>query len=286
MNEDRKKELHDEFVQINLGIAQIIENWAVLAGDSQYLQYVRDFMSSSYDQKKSWILEQGFIRRIDLGLDFVRHNLLAGQELDTIIAQGLSCFDALYAFMKECFEKENLLMWDPSMAFAQFVDENCSNYMSATIAAFYCLSGGSKFVVREERPEVLRWIVSKPDNICVVNPQQFENIVSLVLKASGFRTELTKPTRDQGVDILCWTPGTFGYRTLTVVQVKRYTGKRKVSIDEILKLAGARNLFNADAAVCVSSTDFTSPARSTAKSLRINLVNFEKLKNEINRLFK
>lgn len=286
MNEDRKKELHNELIQIHLGIAQIIENWAALVGDPHYLRYVREFMSSSSDQKKSWILEQGFIHRIDLGLDFIRYNLLAGQELDTIIAQGLSYFDALYEFTKECFEKENLLMWDPSIAFAQFVDENRSKYMSATIAAFYCLSGGSKFVVREERPEVLRWLVSKPDNICAVTPQQFENIVSLVLKAAGFRTELTKPTRDQGVDILCWTDGTFGYRNLTVVQVKRYTGKRKVSIDEILKLAGARSLFNADTAVCVSSTDFTAPAKNTAKSLRISLVNFEKLKNEINRLFK
>jgi restriction system protein len=89
-------------------------------------------------------------------------------------------------------------------------------------------------------------------------------LVEAVLIANGYKTVLSPPGPDQGVDVLA-ASGHLGFEgTRIAVQVKN-TGK-PIGVSDINQLNGAKDAFNANRALFVSWGGYTSPAAGMAKT--------------------
>jgi hypothetical protein len=130
-------------------------------------------------------------------------------------------------------------------------------------------------------------LVNNPYQIHTVAPKRFEELIYAAYRLAGLRVELMGRSSDDGVDMMVWTPGSlFGNDFLTVVQVKRYTGKRRVGSPVIRDLSGAQALFDAQRAECITTTSFTQSARVTAQKLDIDLVEFSELCAKVREIIK
>lgn len=139
------------------------------------------------------------------------------------------------------------------------------------------VESGSSIITLRTQSELLQ-LARDPSRIHTISPRRFEELMHALYRAAGLRVELTKQARDDGVDLLVWTPGSlFGSDFLTVVQLKRYTGRTKVGSPAIRELKGTQSLFDASRAECVTTTGFTKSARETAAKLSIDLAEFAQL---------
>lgn len=145
----------------------------------------------------------------------------------------------------------------------------------------------SKFILTDTNKELLSALSVNKELIYAISPRKFEEIIEYIYRLSGFETKLTPSTRDNGADILVWTPPpVLGNRFLTVIQAKRYEQKNKVGSQEIRELIGTKMIFNADKAQIITTSDFSTPAKLTAESSNIDLIKFYELNDKINKLIK
>jgi restriction system protein len=94
-------------------------------------------------------------------------------------------------------------------------------------------------------------------------------LVEAVLQASGFRTKLSPPGPDGGVDVLA-AKGELGFEGPRIaVQVKNSISA--MGVPDVNGLVGARTAFGADHALFVSWGGFTAQARQMARSEWFNL---------------
>lgn len=130
-------------------------------------------------------------------------------------------------------------------------------------------------------------LVRQPASVHSISPRRFEELMHALYRAAGLRAELTKQSGDDGADLLVWTPGSlFGQEFLTVVQVKRYTGRMKVGSPAIRELKGTQILFDAQRSECVTTTNFTRSARKTAETLKVDLAEFSQLCTQIDKIIR
>jgi restriction endonuclease Mrr len=93
--------------------------------------------------------------------------------------------------------------------------------------------------------------------------------------------ELTAQTRDGGVDMIAVHKEVFGIATRYVIECKRWSRGRKVTIDLVRALYGAKEAHKADQAIYVTSATFTKHAWNISKTgqLRnVTLIDFEGLR--------
>jgi HJR/Mrr/RecB family endonuclease len=118
-----------------------------------------------------------------------------------------------------------------------------------------------------------------------ISHRKFEELVASLYRIAGLEVELSQATRDHGADLLVWTPGSlFGGSFLTVVQVKKYQPSTLVGEGVIRDLKGVQFLLNAHAAECVTSSNFTRPAKVAARTLGIDLAALADLRDRIEKL--
>jgi restriction system protein len=122
--------------------------------------------------------------------------------------------------------------------------------------------------VDSEAPEQLR-VSSLAQNQIVeyINDKFKEHdlarLVEGVLQAQGYRTELSRPGPDGGVDILAGS-GPLGFSAPSIaVQVKSGAGPSGSA--ELNQLKGAMSMFGASHGLFVSWSGFTASARKTAR---------------------
>ena len=101
---------------------------------------------------------------------------------------------------------------------------------------------------------------------------RFEELVGDVFQRIGYRIEMTKKSRDGGVDLFLLS-GT-GDR-LGIVQCKRYRQDRRVGISVISELLGTQLVFDVKTAILVTTSTFTQPARSRALAPGVRRHGFE-----------
>lgn len=146
------------------------------------------------------------------------------------------------------------------------------------------ISAAPSIITLRTQSELLS-LARDPRHIHTITPRRFEELMYALYRAAGLRAELTKQARDDGVDLLVWTPGSlFGSEFLTVVQLKRFTGNTKVGSPAIRELKGTQSLFDADRAECITTTSFTKSARDTAAELSIDLAEFAHLCRKIDEI--
>jgi restriction endonuclease Mrr len=108
----------------------------------------------------------------------------------------------------------------------------------------------------------------------------FEFVVAEVLQGCGYEIELTAQTRDGGVDLTAIRKDVLGITTRYVVECKRYAKARKVTVELVRALYGAKEAHRADQAIFVTSSRFTPDSWklcSTGQLRNMTLVDFEKL---------
>ena len=129
-----------------------------------------------------------------------------------------------------------------------------------------------RFVVKQFRQTnlVLAEIDSMPG-------YQFEEFVGEVFRRHGYRVEVTKRSRDQGADILLL----LGDRRI-VVQTKRQS--TKVGNWAVQEIVASKRIYDANEAIVVSNSVFTSPAIVLAEANGVQLIDRSGLERMIDQL--
>jgi restriction system protein len=106
--------------------------------------------------------------------------------------------------------------------------------------------------------------------------RQFEELVEELLRGDGYTVQLTKKTRDGGVDILAEKCIPKMGMILSVWQAKKMQEGNKVGLRVIRELADTRNQLKASKGVIVTSTSLTRDAIQRIQSDKYLLEGFQK----------
>lgn len=114
------------------------------------------------------------------------------------------------------------------------------------------------------------------DQLTNINAYSFQGLVAGILRAMGFKTRVSPPGPDFGVDIIAH-PDDFGFQSPKIkVQVKHRKGP--AGAPEVRQLGGT--LGSSENGLFVSTGGFTAEAyREAEKQTRITLINHEQLVN-------
>lgn len=131
--------------------------------------------------------------------------------------------------------------------------------------------------VESDRKGLPLLIRENPNLLSEISPRQFEELVAEVLILSGYNTTLTGGSRDKGVDIIASRSDPFGEIT-SVIECKHYSIEHPVGVSTVRALNAAKQYENANRAVLVTSSRFTSEARELASKLPdLELIDREQL---------
>jgi restriction endonuclease Mrr len=101
----------------------------------------------------------------------------------------------------------------------------------------------------------------------------FERLVLALMKAMGFRAEMTKATGDGGIDVEAVLEGDSLLKGRYIVQCKRFGASRLVGVKIVREFYGVLNAApEAVKGILITNTGFTGQAREFAKGTRLELV--------------
>ena len=107
--------------------------------------------------------------------------------------------------------------------------------------------------------EVARYLAKNPKHMYDLSPRAFEELVAHVLDRLGLNVELTKASRDGGVDIYAYVKNQVA-SFLIVVECKKYSPENRVGIDVVQRLFGVQQGISANKSIIVTTSHFTEPA--------------------------
>jgi restriction system protein len=99
----------------------------------------------------------------------------------------------------------------------------------------------------------------QPDSIYDLSSRKFEELLAELLSDMGWEVELTPATRDGGKDILAYLDTDVG-KLLCLVEAKKYRHDRKIGVDLVRTLYGTMFDHQANSAMLVTTSSFTSDA--------------------------
>ena len=103
-----------------------------------------------------------------------------------------------------------------------------------------------------------------PHDLFNITPRQLEELVAELLNNQGFDVELTKQTRDDGVDIFAYKKLAIG-RILFVVDTKRYKKANLIGVEMVRQLHGTLIHHNATSAMLVTTSGYSRDSRKYEK---------------------
>jgi|GEM_PF-7026273 len=101
-----------------------------------------------------------------------------------------------------------------------------------------------------------------------MSPYEFEHFVALLLRKRGYNVSTTQPTGDWGADVI----GTDPYGRKVVVQVKKYNPRHFVGLSAVQQVYTAKDLFEADVAMIVTTSYLSYRAQGSAGQLKIQVI--------------
>jgi hypothetical protein len=122
--------------------------------------------------------------------------------------------------------------------------------------------------------EVISHVSKRHRDIFTLTPRKFEEVVASVYSDIGWQAELTRQTRDGGVDIVCLANSS---GETCIVECKRYSPSRKVGIAAVDRLVGAAFRTSTKSAHLVTTSSFSKPAlwakrKAAERGLELELV--------------
>lgn len=133
--------------------------------------------------------------------------------------------------------------------------------------AFSEFLGSDQYIVRLEPPaDLLLLLAKKPEQIHMITPRKFEEVIAELLSDFGYEIELTKQTRDNAIDIIAIKRNT-GLKLVEryLVQCKRNAPKNKVGIAVVHELLGVGTEEPHTGLIIVTTSKFTRPVLDLAK---------------------
>lgn len=117
-----------------------------------------------------------------------------------------------------------------------------------------------------------------------MTPRKFEELVAELFRDLGYYVELTKQTRDGGMDLRAFRREPFG-TILTLVECKRYAPDRKVGVGVVRSLHGVVSSKHASQGVIATTSFFAREAEREREEIRgrMSLANFNALSDWLRR---
>jgi hypothetical protein len=131
--------------------------------------------------------------------------------------------------------------------------------------------------VTELSTRLLRMLESYPELLKEIHWRTFEEVVAELFAGQGWDVQLTRSSKDGGVDVFASRRHSAG-STLVVVDAKQYTNK--IGVGWVRAVAGLKLQHNADLGMLVTTSRFTRGARDLEQNeLRqhVSLKDFEDL---------
>lgn len=119
----------------------------------------------------------------------------------------------------------------------------------------------TKPIIVSANHKLITSLRQQPGNLRNLSPREFEELLADLLRDMGWDVELTKQTRDGGADILAYMSTDIG-RLLCLVEAKHYREDRKIGVDLVRTLYGTLCDAQANSAMLVTSSSFTSDAKT------------------------
>lgn len=121
---------------------------------------------------------------------------------------------------------------------------------------------------------------SVPNRFMNLSPRKFENFILEFFRELGYKADLTPKTGDYGGDILAKKN-----RESIVVQVKRYKSSNVVGVHHINQVVGARQFYNANKAIIITTSYFSKNGRALAKRTNVELWDWNILYDKIKKVY-
>lgn len=105
---------------------------------------------------------------------------------------------------------------------------------------------------------------------------EFENLIADLWTERGWETEVTRSTRDKGVDVVATRSEPFEQKQL--IQAKRYGEGNKVSSTEVQQYNSLRDQERGvDSVIIITTSGFSTDAQKMAEQLNVKLIDGESL---------
>lgn len=137
-------------------------------------------------------------------------------------------------------------------------------------------------IIVEFNTEIKTWLAKHPERMWDLTSREFEELVADMLKDFGFEVELTGATRDGGKDIYAYIRNQIT-SILVYVEAKKWRPPKNVGLEVVQRLYGVQQSDRAHKSMIVTSSFFTMPAIKEAQKNRMDLNNYEDLKNWLKR---
>lgn len=146
-----------------------------------------------------------------------------------------------------------------SVQYPQFLQSNTPLYSApGNLSAIH--------LVDVER-EMFAYFARHPDQMRLIPPRKFEELVAAIFRNNGFEVTLTPETRDGGIDIFAVQKNVFGGDLLHLVECKRYAPSNKVGIGVVQRLAGVVDQHRANRGIIVTTSSFTEDAEEVRRMM-------------------
>jgi HJR/Mrr/RecB family endonuclease len=111
---------------------------------------------------------------------------------------------------------------------------------------------------------LLRALAADPELLRAIDPYLFERVIAEVFRKFKMRVELTKRTRDGGVDIFAFEDTQYT-RNRYIIECKHYSSDRKVGLEMVQRLYGVKASLQVTKAFLVTSSHFSRDAVKFAR---------------------
>ena len=132
--------------------------------------------------------------------------------------------------------------------------------------------------VMDVSDRLIQVLAERPELMYELSSRKFEETVADLYERAGYKVDLTRPSKDGGVDFYALQQTPFG-SFLTVVDCKRYRPDRPVEVGLVKSLYRTTVAAEASAGVIATTSYFTSGAKSfqTEREHRLGLQDFVSL---------
>lgn len=133
--------------------------------------------------------------------------------------------------------------------------------------------------VSEREDWTLNELNKNPIDIYQLSPRRFEEIIAEIYIRKGYKAEMTRATRDGGVDIYITREDDLG-SFLFLVQCKKYKPTHKVGVSVLRELYGVVSEKRATSGSVVTTSFFSQPAEEYQKEFQhqMSIRDFDSIK--------
>lgn len=118
--------------------------------------------------------------------------------------------------------------------------------------------------------ELTQYLIQNPNAMYELSPRKFEELVAYLMEKHGYEVELTKQSRDGGIDIFALKRDIFG-SFLTIVDCKKYSASNPIGVGVVRTMYGILNVENASHGMIATTSRFTKDAQGLAEEYKYQL---------------